>query len=101
MRPAMATLPKTLKALPALEHGHYVVLVPHYWGRGATLAEAVRACRGTGARSLARVVVAWKSDEEAMLEAPAGAKLEQRLPYVDDMGRLMSYGGPCKVLLDA
>lgn len=84
-------LPKTLQAVPVRLAGQYVIITPNYWGRGASLEEAVRQIRRAGGSVFARCVVAWQSN------ADRGG---QGMPYVDELGRLMSYGSAMETLLN-
>jgi hypothetical protein len=74
-------LPAWLDVLtgPPREAGTFVVIVPHYFGKGATLADAVAACRRVGG---------------SVREKEPGAVLWTKSPpesvTVDGMGRVSS-----------
>lgn len=90
------SMPKLFASLPVLTGGTYVVVVPHYWGRGDTLREALAQCRRAGASKIAnarRILVAWQSDADAMKGATPGETIGDRRVCVDDLGIVHHAGG--------
>jgi hypothetical protein len=75
-------IPKRLSHLPPTpgDGDVYLVIVPHYWGKGPTLAAAVGEAKRAGARSLAAgpIQVLTCSDPSV---------------YMDEFGRVMAIRG--------
>lgn len=88
------TLREQLEQVPAKHCGTYLVMVPHYWGRGATLDDALAECRKSGGKTnRTPLVVYWQSHEAAgvkpwMTEEQAAP----RLLSVNQGGALCWYG---------
>lgn len=75
-------IPGPLRSIQHRDGGTFIIVVRHYWGRGATVADAVAECRRAGATDFGNVAVFWSEKGPKDPEAP----------YVDALGRLMSWG---------
>lgn len=103
MATKLSKVPAFLAEHDGRKEGTYVVSTRNgCWGRGDTLAEALRNAKNAGGRTGPKdVMVAWQPDSAwQAIKAEFGEKTEAAKPYVDLIGRMCSWGNHIETLYE-